>query len=234
MGLRTWLGLKRVRPSKEIPAGSPSFFSANSYSQLQQDQWVLSETNGKRGGFFVEIGAFDGVFLSNTYLLESQYGWSGILAEPNPLLSDKIRANRSSFLCTSPVDATSGKSVTMRFVDDAPEYSSMADRAFSDINASTRRQPSTEIKQTTVSLNDLLHQHRAPQFIDFISIDTEGNEVEILSTFDFQKYNVGFMCVEHNFTEANEKLDNMMNDHGYERVFREWSQFDAWFRKSTV
>src|ERR1017187_1984592 len=51
-----------------------------SKSQLRQDLMVLSELDFKRGGYFVEFGATNGVTLSNTYLLEKEYGWTGILA----------------------------------------------------------------------------------------------------------------------------------------------------------
>lgn len=227
MGLRTWLGLKKMRVALE----RPPFFSEHSFSQIQQDRWVLDELGEKRGGFFVEIGAFDGKTHSNTYLLEAEYGWTGILAEPNPILSDYIRSIRSSSLDTRPVDAATGRSVVMRFVSDEPELSAMADRAFSDQHAEARRKESVEISQDTISLNDLLRTYSAPEKIDFISIDTEGNEPDILSRFDFDTYAVHLFCVEHNYTDSNVKLDQIMFQRGYERVYREWSRFDAWYKK---
>lgn len=228
MGLRTWLGLKKKRTAAE----RPPFFSEHTFSQIQQDRWVLDELKDKRGGFFVEIGAFDGKTHSNTYLLETEYSWTGILAEPNPILSDGIRSIRSSPLDTCPVDSATGKSVVMRFVTDEPELSAMADRAFNDQHADARRKGSVEITQNTISLNDLLEKYHAPETIDFISMDTEGNEPDILSSFDFDRYAVRLFCIEHNYTEANVKLDEIMFRKGYERVYREWSRFDAWYRKT--
>ncbi|MDW5318314.1 FkbM family methyltransferase [Rhizobium sp. PL01] len=227
MGIRKWLGLKKTPPSVERPA----FWNAHSFSQLQQDRWVVAELSGKRAGFFVEIGAFDGKQLSNTYLLETEYDWKGILAEPNPLFADGIRQIRRASLYTQPVDAVTGKSVTMRFVADHPELSSMTDHAFKDRHADIRRKESVEIVQTTISLNELLDAHGAPADIDFISIDTEGNEPDILSTFDFDRFNVRLFCIEHNNTDANEKLDKILLPKGYDRVYREWSRWDAWYRK---
>ncbi|WP_426127515.1 FkbM family methyltransferase [Pararhizobium sp. PWRC1-1] len=95
----------------------------------------------------------------------------------------------------------------------------------------SRRKESVEIVQTTISLNELLETNGAPLEIDFISIDTEGNEPDILSTFDFDKFSVRLFCIEHNNTNANEKLDKILLPKGYERVYREWSRWDAWYRK---
>ncbi|WP_421357751.1 FkbM family methyltransferase [Agrobacterium rosae] len=227
MGLRTWLGLKKKRK----PVERPLFYHENSYSQLQQDRWVLSELSEKANGFFVEVGAFNGKDLSNTYLLEKEFEWRGILVEPNPILSETIRAARGVPLDTRPVDSVSGKKVLMRFVVDEPELSSMESNAYSDKHAESRRKESVEVEQTTVSLNDLLAAHHAPTDIDYISIDTEGNELDILTAFNFKKYNVSLFSIEHNNTSAENLIENLLIAEGYERVYREWSRFDAWFRK---
>jgi len=58
---------------------------------------------------------------------------------------------------------------------------------------------------TTISLQDLLEKHTAPREIDFLSIDTEGGEYEILSSFDFDKYRFQIIACEHNFTPAKRK-----------------------------
>ncbi|TCU13175.1 FkbM family methyltransferase [Rhizobium sullae] len=227
MGIRTWLGLKK----KRVPLERPPFWNEHSYSQIQQDRWVIDELNGKRDGFFVEVGAYDGKHFSNTYMLEKEYSWTGIVAEPNPLFSDTIREVRSGPLCTSPVDATTGRAVKMRFVSAAPALSGMAQLAHKDLHTKARRKEGVEIVQTTISLNDLLSQNNAPADIDFISIDTEGNEPGIMSTFDFSRYSVRLFSIEHNHTEADAKLDRIILPKGYERVYREWSRFDAWYRK---
>lgn len=228
MGLKTWLGLKKPHVS---PFAS-DFPGVGSHAQLHQDLWVLSETGSKRGGYFVEIGAFDGISMSNTYLLERDYGWTGIIAEPNPLFSEVIRGTRSSPLCTDPVDGISGKDVTMLFVASAPELSAMAEHAFNDRLAPARRTGEPTV-QRTISLNDLLKKNDAPAMIDFISIDTEGNEPDILSGFDFHRYEVRLFAIEHNHRN-DRKIDRIMLPRGYERVHREWSQWDAWYRKRSA
>src|SRR5262249_24696590 len=70
--------------------------STYSHAQFRQDLWVLHETGRKRDGFFVEFGATDGISLSNTYLLERDFGWRGILAEPNPVWHAGLARTRHS------------------------------------------------------------------------------------------------------------------------------------------
>jgi hypothetical protein len=79
-----------------------------------------------------------------------------------------------------------------------------------------------------VSLNDLLIQHKAPVEIDYLSVDTEGSEYVILSQFDFSRYVVNLFSIELNrHTEA--KIDALLSKQGFDRVFKEFSQWDGWY-----
>ena len=69
---------------------------AKSKSQFRQDLFVLAELNFKKNGYFVEFGALDGVETSNTYLLEKEFLWTGILAEPAKCWDSSLRSNRTS------------------------------------------------------------------------------------------------------------------------------------------
>jgi FkbM family methyltransferase len=224
MGLKTWLGLKKARP----PATRlPPFVMKFSYAQIAQDLWVLSETRLKRGGFFVEFGASDGVTLSNTYLLENHFGWTGILAEPVPMLHDSIRRNRMAALSTKCVWSRSGEIVPFR-VCRAHEYSTI--EGFQESSHHDRSQYET-IHVETISLNDLLVEQCAPAHIDYISMDTEGSEFDILSTFDFDRFRVDLFSIEHNRTSNEIKIDTHMAERGYERAYPDNSHFDGWYRR---
>jgi len=80
-----------------------------------------------------------------------------------------------------------------------------------------------------VTLADLLLTHGAPSHIDFLSIDTEGSEHDILKAFDFSRYSFGLICVEHNFTENRDKISSLLVENGYSQVFRELSAWDDWY-----
>ena len=65
-----------------------------------------------------------------------------------------------------------------------------------------------------------------------MSIDTEGSELEILSAFDFGRWSVRLFSIEHNHTDREREIDALMARHGYRRVFAEFSQWDAWYRRA--
>jgi hypothetical protein len=84
-------------------------FMELSKSQFRQDLFALIELDFKKNGFFVEFGATDGVTLSNTFLLEKHFGYTGILSEPNPRQMGDIRNKRSSFIDENCVWKETGK-----------------------------------------------------------------------------------------------------------------------------
>lgn len=197
-----------------------------SRSQFCQDLWVLRELKGKRGGFFVEFGATNGVDLSNSCLLEEKYDWKGILAEPMPTWHAKL-ARRKAIVDTRCVWSASGKKLTFLCAD-SPVYSGVQETSFSD-GHSPSRMNGQQIQVETISLHDLLVEHRAPKVIDYISIDTEGSEYEILSAFDFSRFQFSLITVEHNATDNRPKIYDLLTRNGYLRVFEEFSRCDDWY-----
>ena len=100
-----------------------------SKSQLKQDIFVLLETNFKTDGFFVEFGATDGINLSNTFLLEKEFHWDGILAEPNTQWHKDLKNNRSAKIETNCVWSKSGETLNFMELEDK-EFSTIEE--FSD------------------------------------------------------------------------------------------------------
>jgi hypothetical protein len=84
----------------------------------------------------------------------------------------------------------------------------------------------------TVSLNDLLAHWSAPRRIDYLSIDTEGSELDILSRLDFAAYDVRLITVEHNFSDRREAIFELLAAHGYVRKFEALSSVDDWYVKT--
>jgi len=177
----------------------------------------------------VEFGAANGRDLSNTFILERDYSWTGILAEPNPVWHSDLARDRHAKIDHRCVHRSSGQ--RMNFAATRyPELATLLDYLRADGHAASRQEHDV-IEVETVSLNDLLASHDAPDLIDYISIDTEGSELEILEAFDFSRRDVRLFSIEHNGLARESSLDRLMADKGYERCYRGYSQMDGWYRR---
>lgn len=199
-----------------------------SKSQLGQDKFVLEVLNYKKRGFFVEFGATNGVDLSNTYMLERHFDWTGILVEPARVWHDELKKSRRSRIVTDCVTERTGDYI--EFIEsENPELSSLKMYSSTDCHSVLRNNRVINYQVRTISLQDLLHKYDAPKIIDYLSIDTEGSEFTILNAFDFKKYEFKVITVEHNFTENRAKIYDLLTLNGYERVFENRSSFDDWY-----
>jgi FkbM family methyltransferase len=198
-----------------------------SKSQLRQDLFVLYLENFKRSGFFVEFGATNGIDLSNTHLLETEFGWDGILAEPAICWQRNLKLNRKAAIEERSVWSSSGEHIEFNETTN-PELSTMGTFSDSDLHGADRKKGKKYVVET-ISINDLLKEYKAPKHIDYLSIDTEGSEFEILSSLDFERYSFGVITCEHNFSPMREEIHNLLKSHGYSRIFTEISDFDDWY-----
>ena len=199
----------------------------HSKAQLMQDLFVLAETKLKKNGFFVEFGATNGVDLSNTYLLEKEFGWSGILAEPAKRWHADLWNNRNCEIETNCVWQVSNATLTFNEANIA-KFSTINSYSAVDLHREARKDGKAyDVK--TISLFDLLQKHNAPEKIDYLSIDTEGSELDILSAFNFDRYQISVITCEHNYTAARDKIFSLLTRNGYVRKFQNLSEFDDWY-----
>jgi FkbM family methyltransferase len=204
---------------------------SKSQFEQRQDMFVLAQLNFKTGGFFVEFGAANGVDLSNTYLLEKNFGWYGILAEPSKSFHQNIFENRNCHFEKKCVWKNSEEILTFRECE-IGELSTLSQFTKDDVHKDFRAN-STEYKVETISLNDLLVKYDAPEIIDYLSIDTEGSEYEILNSFNFDRFRFRLITCEHNFA-SREKIYNLLSSKGYRRVFENLSKCDDWYICDTL
>lgn len=201
-----------------------------SSSQLFQDLFVLFTLRERQRGFFVEFGVCDGLTLSNTLLLESSYGWRGIIAEPASCWHDRLKRNRTCAISTACVWSESGVALSFNQTNE-PELSTI--NQFSDRDShAVAREGGNQYQVDTLSLLDLLVKYEAPKTIDYLSIDTEGSELAILEAFDFSKYDIKIITVEHNFTPQREAICALLSRNGYTNKFTQFSAFDDWYVKA--
>jgi FkbM family methyltransferase len=204
----------------------------SSKSQLFQDLFVIEKLNWKTNGYFVEFGATNGKDLSNTYLLEKDFAWDGILVEPGKNWHNELRANRNVYISTKCVWGSSGEMIKFNQTK-YPEFSTIESLSDFDGMASSRVSQDQYFVET-ISLQALLENANAPKYIDYISIDTEGSEYEILRAFNFSHYKFGILTIEHNHNQNESKIDELLSRNGYNRVHREISNFDGWYLNESV
>jgi FkbM family methyltransferase len=202
----------------------------NSSSQLGQDLFVLSEVNFKKHGYFVEFGATDGVSGSNTWLLEKEFSWNGILSEPAKRWHQSLFGNRTCNIETNCVWRESNQTITFNETEWG-ELSTIDVFSSSDYREQERKR-GRKYDVKTLSLEDLLNKYHAPREIDYLSIDTEGSEYEILKSFDFEKYRIRIITCEHNFTPQRDKVFELLAGKGYERKLESISKVDDWYVRS--
>ncbi len=219
--------LKFLSSLSEKDLKSLADFTTLAKSQLGQDLFVLHQTKYKRAGYFVEFGATNGLVLSNTHLLEKEFGWSGILAEPARVWHKDLHSNRSAHIETKCVWSTSGQKMSFNETF-SPEISTISQFNESDMHSESRRK-GKKYQVETISLSELLEKYGAPAIMDYLSIDTEGSELDILKSFNFEKFKFRVITVEHNYTESRQAIFELLSANGYERVFEKVSQFDDWY-----
>jgi len=199
-----------------------------SYSQLNQDIEVLQHYNNKKNGYFVEIGASNGIELSNTYLLETEYNWKGICVEPIPERYELLCKNRPNSLCSNKaVYIESNLILSFDIANDCDLLSGLSNHI--DYHKEKVDNNKRQINVETILLNDLLEESNSPLFIDYLSLDTEGSELEILKSINFSKYIFGIIDVEHNYVEPRRTdIYNLLLEHGYKyKGENEWD--DSYF-----
>lgn len=204
---------------------------SSNYSQYNQDLNVLKFYKEKKNGYFIEIGANDGIRFSNTYLLETKYNWKGICVEPVPEKYKLLCKNRANSICyNNPIYNTSNISIDFAICRNGTLFSGIDKH----INAYKERVEKNKkiIKLNTLSFNDLLEKSNAPEFIEYVSIDTEGSEYEIIKDIDFKKYTFGIIDIEHNNIESTKKnIYNLLTSNGYE-IYKQSFPDDTYKHKS--
>jgi FkbM family methyltransferase len=183
-----------------------------SYAQWGEDVLVWDYFHRKSRGFFIEVGANDPINLSQTYLLE-QNGWEGILVEPQAACCDKLRPVRQ-------------RSKVFQAACGAPEQKGKVKFCVAtqhDRSMLATGRPAEEVTFThtvevdLMTLDDILAQSGNPT-PDFLSIDVEGGELEVLRGFDFTKHRPALILVEDDVYDL--RVHSYLLAKGYKLVKR--------------
>ena len=188
------------------------------YSQGGEDALLWSAFPGVTDGVFIEVGAFDGRYLSNTLSFEEQ-GWTGICVEPHPDYFDLCRANRPGSHCENAACVGPGGPETVTFLSEPLGILSGV-RADLTPNMegrySARGMTFPGFMETTVrarTLDSIIAEHRPDiETIDILSIDVEGTEVDVLLGFSL---NARVIVLEANTPDAVDAITACMERRRY-------------------
>lgn len=197
----------------------------SSYSQFGEDIQILDFYHRKNFGYYVEIGANDGISNSNTALLEEN-GWKGLLVEANPDLISACRQSRPNSIVVnyavvapenrgninfykviggpSNLNGLSTTVVSEEFISRICEYGGKVEN----------------ISVNTNTLDDIFINNNVPFGFEFLSIDIEGGELEALKGFSIERFKPRIIVVEDNSFGVDTSVKNYLQQYGYVRVHR--------------
>lgn len=175
------------------------------FSQYKQDEFLNENFfKNKRNGVFVDIGAYDGINGSNSYFFEKYLDWKGLCIEPIPSVFDKLIKNRNCY-CEKVAAWKENDVKKFKIIQGYSEMLSGLIDCYEeehkkriDSEIQIFNQESIEIEIQCVDINFLLSKYNLYN-IDFLSIDIEGGEIEILKKIDFSKFKVKYISVENNY-----------------------------------
>jgi FkbM family methyltransferase len=181
-------------------------------SQIGQDKWVCELLHHKTRGYFIDAGAFDGETISNTYVLEKDYAWDGICIEAGRDNFAKLMSCRDVLLLNRVLNNRDG---WVNFIE----------------NHTVGTVSDTGIPVMGITFSTLLKQYHVPEIIDYISLDIEGKEYDVLTDFPFDNYRVNCWTIEHNAHtdggDVRERIYQLMKKNNYVREesghgFEDW------------
>jgi len=214
------------------------------FSNLWRVQWVgqnnideqLSKFLTWENGYFIELGASDGIQFSNTLHLELYQGWRGVLIEPSPVEFEKLKLNRSGFNsfenCVCVENGFKKDELELIYsgfmtVDTNKKLGISSPEEHAELGATFIDTGIHRFKAKAMTLTDVLIKNRSPHVIDFLSIDVEGSELNVLKGLDLDKFPIKFILIE---TRELETIKLHLNNFNYKLVAHFSSQ-DFLFEK---
>ena len=200
----------------------PFFSCAQYYSQVGQDAYLNEHYfHNKKNGFFVDIGAHNGVTHSNSFFFERELGWHGICIEPLGYVFEKLKRNRRC-ICLNVCISNHGPLVDFIQVQGLPQMLSGMVHTY-DPRHLERLKKEVEFTKgrydimscPALSFEQMVQKYQVTH-IDYLSVDTEGSEFEILISIDFNTVSIFAISVENNFKEK--KIQEFLETKGFELV----------------
>lgn len=188
------------------------------YAACGQDILIAELLGHKNNGVFFDIGANDGVTISNSYYFEKHLGWSGVCAEPIPSIFEKLQENRTCHLVNGCVTPEPG---TAKFLEMGGQDNMLSTLEQNNQGLTARRlrknakRHNTDVCEIEVECFTFasLVQKFGLTSIDLLSVDTEGGELDILKSIDFDTIPVSVITVENNYYKPD--IRNYLESKGF-------------------
>ena len=176
------------------------FWNENFASQSGQDKIIKNSFfRSKKNGYFVEIGAFDGVLGSNCIHFEKSKNWEGIAIEPSKIQFEKLSKNRNCKVLNEAISSTEKDVEFIEVIEGLTQMSGIDDDNYSAKliieNNKKNKFNKNKMKTSTFEKSILTKE------IDYLSIDIEGAELDVLKSINFQEYIIKVISVENNNPE---------------------------------
>lgn len=192
-----------------------------SFSQEGEDLILLRLLNDRNKGFYIDIGAHHPYRFSNTHIFYSR-GWKGINVEPNPVLIKSFYRHRKRDINLNIGVADSHK-ILDYYMFNEPALNTFSESQMNEYLLQKEYYLTSKIKVTVKPLSTIINEYLTNKInIDFISIDTEGNDLIVLRSNDWDRYRPNLLIMESqafNLEDINQSvLIKYMNDIGYELI----------------
>ena len=219
-------------PEKDIRQLQP-----NLKSQSREDQELLQWFNGLCHGTYLEMGAFDGIIFSNSYVFNEEFSWKGLLIEFSPKSYFRLLKNRPNEIALVNA-AVCREAKTVHFVRPLVEDSHVVDGIWELAAPSFRDNIWQGLNLTSpqvqpiqcLPLNEIIQEHVGmPAFFDFFSLDVEGAELDALLSIDFSQVGFGIIFVEQDGRSKRKEIAirTLLETNGY--IFLEVKERSGWF-----
>jgi FkbM family methyltransferase len=204
------------------------------YNQpTNNDKWIVDLYKEKRGGYFFEAGALDGVGGSCTYTLERNFSWRGILVEPGKPFKRLVK-NRPNSLCLNV--CISDRNGQVVFVEsNVAGYSGIKDRLIFEERKHQERwgKPKDQWRTSgysektieSITLYDLLKWNGAPKVIDYMALDMEGSEYDALKKFPFEEFKILALSIEGDACNGLLRSKGFVEDHNKFNEAAPWEYY---------
>jgi len=219
--------------TRVVPTAEPRYYEPAPSCQLAELAGLYSLFLGERGnGFFVEVGAYDGISFSNTSCLAAR-GWSGMLVEPIPRFAQACRelykSNNRIEVVESAVGDKDGD-IDITIAGSLTTTSGTLLEAYQGIEwakQSVENASSIRVHQTT--LDTLLERRVGPRPIDLVVIDVEGAEAAVLRGFSLARWKPRMLIIElvhthpdlHAVSAGDAHLQRLIEEAGYSVVYKD-------------